>query len=580
MRGGLRKSVGDFLLDAFDGVLGAEPAGEAERRDAFVAANLMAGGIGLALWPLHWALFGLVDFATMLAFLFLWTPLPLGLWVKGGGDLARGEAVSALCLAGFVTFAAIYTGGLASAVLPWLLIVPIEAAISGRRSAVTVSAVTAGGGFFAVSLLTLLGWLPVSRIDPMLSGFAYATSLFAALIVGTLSLRAFQRRQAQEVARARANAMLHRSLTEGAADLITRHAADGTVLYASIAAEEMLNVPARELVGLSPAMMVHIQDLKSVERAFARAAGGETQTVAFRLRRRDGSYVPVEMHAQGSDGDVVAVTRDVSEHTAEVVELSSRRDEADEALRARTRFLASITHELRTPLNAIIGFSDVMRNEIFGPVGHTKYREYADHIRNSGMHLVDLVSDLLDMSKIEAGKFTIERQMCDVRTLAEESVAMVKGAADEAGVELRVDVPERLMLSADARALKQSLINLMSNAVKFTPSEGRVTVAARSDGEDVVIKVVDTGVGIPEKDLARIGKPFEQVEGAMQRLHKGTGLGLSLVKSLTELHGGTMSITSALGDGTTVTLRLPIVAAAAPAADGTLVYPEKFRVRA
>jgi signal transduction histidine kinase len=121
---------------------------------------------------------------------------------------------------------------------------------------------------------------------------------------------------------------------------------------------------------------------------------------------------------------------------------------------------------------------------------------------------------------------------------------------------------------------------LMSNAVKFTPSEGRVTVSARADGGDIVIKVVDTGVGIPEKDLARIGKPFEQVEGAMQRLHKGTGLGLSLVKSLTELHGGTMSITSALGDGTTVTLRLPIVAAAAPAADGTLVYPAKFRVRA
>ena len=576
---GLRRMAGDFLLDAFDGVLGAEAASEGERRRAFVSANLMAGGIGLALWPLHWALFGYVDFATMLAFLFLWMPLPLGLWVRNGGDLARGEAISALCLAGFVTFAAIYTGGLASAALPWLLIVPIEAAISGRRSAVTVSALTAGGGFFVVSLLALFGWLPVSRIDPVLSGFVYATSLFAALIVGTLSLRAFQRRQAQEVARARANEALHRSLTESSADLITRHAADGTVLYASAAAEEMLNVPARELEGLSPAMMVHIQDLKSVERALSRAAGGEIQTVAFRLRRRDGSYVPVEMRAQGADGQSVAVTRDVSEHKAEVVELASRRDEADEALRARTRFLASITHELRTPLNAIIGFSDVMRNEIFGPVGHTKYREYADHIRNSGMHLVDLVSDLLDMSKIEAGKFTIERSNCDVRTLAEESVAMVKGLADEAGVELRVDVPERMMLSADARAIKQSLINLMSNAVKFTPSEGRVMVSARVDGGDVVIKVADTGVGIPEKDLARIGKPFEQVEGALQR-QKGTGLGLSLVKSLTELHGGTMSIASALGDGTTVTLRLPIVAAAAPATDGTLVYPERFRVRA
>jgi two-component system, cell cycle sensor histidine kinase DivJ len=577
----VRSAVANFLLDAFDGVLGAEPASDQERRQAFVSANLMAGAVGVALWPLHWALFGPVDFATGMAFFFLWTPLALGLWVKGGGDLAHGEAGSAFCLGGFVTFAAIYTGGLGSPALPWLLIVPVEAAISGRRSAVTVSALAAGTGFFIVSLLSLFSWLPLSRLDPAFAGFAYAASLFAALIVGTLALRAFQRRQAQDVARARAEAAMHRALTDSASDLITRHTGDGTVLYASPAAEEMLGVRARELVGLSPAMMVHIQDLKTVEQALMRAGFGEPQALSFRLRRRDGSYIPVEMRAQAAGSEIVAVTRDMSERTAEIVELASRRDEADEALRARTRFLASITHELRTPLNAIIGFSDVMRNEIFGPVGHTKYREYADHIRNSGMHLVDLVSDLLDMSKIEAGKFTIERRMCDVKTLADESATMVRGQAEEAGVELVVDVPASLSLSADARAIKQSLINLMSNAIKFTPSEGRVTLSARAEGSDIVINVMDTGVGIPEKDLARIGKPFEQVEGAMQRLHKGTGLGLSLVKSLTELHGGEMSITSALGDGTTVTLRLPIVAAPiAPAAEGTLVYPAKFRARA
>ena len=581
---GLRSSVANFLLDAFDGVLGAEPASEAERRRTFAAANLMAGGLGIALWPMHWALIGPVDFATGVTFFFLWVPLALGLWVATGRELEPAEAASALCLGAFVTFVAAYTGGLASPALPWLLIVPIEAAISARRSSVTVSALAAGTGFFAVSVLALFGWLPASRLDPALAGFVYAASLFAALIVGTLALRAFQRRQAHEVARARANAALHRSLTEASSDLITRHAADGTVLYASAAAEDLLGVPARELEGLSPAMIVHIQDLKPVEAAFAFAVTGEPQTVSFRLRRRDGSYVPVEMRAQGTEyGDVVAVTRDMSEKTAQIVELASRRDEADEALRARTRFLASVTHELRTPLNAIIGFSDVMRNEVFGPVGHTKYREYADHIRSSGMHLADLVSDLLDMSKIEAGKFTIERSVCDVKTLAEESFAMVRPQADEAGVELVLDVADGATLSADARALRQSFVNLLSNAVKFTPSEGRVTLSARADGGDMVITIADTGVGIPEKDLARIGKPFEQVEGAMQRLHKGTGLGLSLVKSLAELHGGTMTITSALGDGTTVTLRLPIATPEtmpAPAADGTLVYPEKFRVRA
>jgi cell cycle sensor histidine kinase DivJ len=156
---------------------------------------------------------------------------------------------------------------------------------------------------------------------------------------------------------------------------------------------------------------------------------------------------------------------------------------------------------------------------------------------------------------------------------------MVKGQADEAGVELALEVPAGVMLSADARALKQSLINLLSNAIKFTPADGRVTLSARALGGDVVVKVTDTGVGIPERDLQRIGKPFEQVEGAMQRSHRGTGLGLSLVKSLTELHGGEMTIESAIGDGTTVTLRIPAVASAAQN-EGTLVYPAKFRARA
>jgi cell cycle sensor histidine kinase DivJ len=515
-----------------------------------------------------------------MTFFFLWAPLFLGLWVSQGGNLAHGQQGSALCLAAFVTFAAAYTGGLGSPVLPWLLLVPVEAALARRRSALTTAALVCGAGFFLVAALTLAGRLPSSRLDPALAGFAYAASLFTALVVATLALRAFQRRHEQDLAKSDANAMSYRALTDNAVDLITCHAPDGTVLYASPAAEEMLGLRAHELRGLSPAMIVHIQDLKQVQHAFMRAAQGWPQTLSFRLRRRDGAYVPVEMRVQQGENGIVAVTRDVSAAKAVVVELAAQRNQADEALKARTRFLASVTHELRTPLNAIIGFSDVMRNEIFGPVGHTKYREYADHIRNSGMHLVDIVSDLLDMSKIEAGKFTIERTHCNVQAIAGECIAMVKGQAAEAGVEVFVDVPAGVSLSADARALRQCFVNLLSNAIKFTPTDGRVTLSARARGDDVVIAVTDTGVGIPERDLARIGKPFEQVEGALQRQHKGTGLGLSLVKALTELHGGTMTIESALGDGTTVTLRIPAVAVEVPQGDGTLVYPAKFRARA
>jgi cell cycle sensor histidine kinase DivJ len=236
---------------------------------------------------------------------------------------------------------------------------------------------------------------------------------------------------------------------------------------------------------------------------------------------------------------------------------------------------------LRTPLNAIIGFSDMMRSEVFGPLGSPRYAEYAELIRNSGMHLVDLISDLLDMSKIEAGKMTIDAKPCELKPLFDECIAMVLPQADKAGIELvQAIAPGTPVLMADRRALKQSLINLLSNAVKFTLSEGRVTLSAHVEGPMMLVRVADTGVGIPEKDLNRIGKPFEQVED-VQRLHKGTGLGLSLVKALAELHGGTMEIQSALGDGTTVTLKLPLKPVeTTPVDEGTLVYPEKFRARA
>ena len=581
---GLRSILANFLLDAFDGVLGAEPAGEAERRQAFVSANLMAGAIGLALWPLHWALIGPVDAVSGIAIFFLMVPLFLAVWVKAfDGDLGKAETGSALCLAAFVSFIALVTGGMTSPALPWLLVAPIEAAVSGKRSSVMTSTLVAGTGFFAIACLTLTGWLPDSRLSAELQGVVYPVSLFAALVVSMFSLRAFQRRHSQEAAQVRAGADMLRGLTDNALDLITRHAPDGTVLYASSAAEDMLGLRARELEGLSPAMIVHIQDLKQVQEAFANASRGEPQSIAFRLRRRDGSYVPVEMRARAADGAVVAVTRDMSAQRAELVELENARDKAEEVSRAKTRFLASVSHELRTPLNAIIGFSDVMRHEVMGPIGTPKYREYAELIRNSGTHLVDLISDLLDMSKIEAGKFTIERRQLDLKPLVDECMAMVQVAANEAGVELASDVPEGLVLMADRRALKQSLINLLSNSIKFTLTEGKVTLRARRNGTDIDIAVADTGVGIPEQDLSRIGKPFEQVEGGLQRAHKGTGLGLSLVKALTELHGGTMQIVSALGDGTTVTMRLPVAAredVPAPAEDGTLVFPERFRARA
>lgn len=570
-----------FLLDAFDGVLGSEGDTRRERQASFVSAHLLAGALGVLAWPLYWFLVGPADLAVTCAFVLLWAPLFIGLAVRQGWPLEDGQAASAFCLCGFVTVVALMTGGVASPVLPWLLVVPVEAAVSGRSKATVRAGVMAVGAFLMLAFVSLLGWVPASPLPEALSGLVAGGSLFAALLVGLLALRAFQRRgEVEAVLHMRREAVLE-SVTMGAPDLVTRHTPHGSVVFSSRSSERLLGIRAEALEGLSPAMFVHIQDLRALELGFQRTLQQGPQHLEVRLRRRDGAYVAVEMHTQAVNGEIVAVSRDVSGRNARIADLVIARDRAEQSADARLRFLAGVAHELRTPLNAIIGFADMMDNEVFGAVGHPKYKEYAAHIRDSGLHLVDLVSDLLDMSKIEAGKFVIERQRVEVRPLLDECVAMVSGTADAAGVKLACLAERGVYVNADRRALKQAVINLLSNAIKFTLSEGTVTVDARPSAGGIVLSVADTGVGIPEADLARIGRPFEQVAGT-RSLHKGTGLGLSLVKALAELHGGRMDIASALGDGTTVTLQIPDTEPARPvvAAEDTIVFPERFRARA
>jgi cell cycle sensor histidine kinase DivJ len=570
-----------LLADAFAGVFGNERPSLSDRRAAFAAAHLLAGCVGLVLWLGYWMLTGgaPTDAATGAAF--VWLLMPWLLWAAVDMfdvELSLAETGSAFCLSGLVIYVAAFTGGLASPVLPWLLVAPMEAAVPGRRAPMLIAAAISAAGFLVLAAIAVVGAMPVSRLTPEMAPVVSAVAMMAALCAITLSARAVQRRQAQDQASLRDSAALHQLLTDHASDLITRHSENGTIAFASPASVNLMGAVPDELTGLSPAMFVHIQDLAAVQEAISLAARGEPQSIQFRLRHKDGTYLVVEMRCQPVDGGIIAVTRDISAIKSTEVDLRSARDEAESASRAKSRFLANMSHELRTPLNAIIGFSDIMRQEILGPMGNDKYREYAGLIRDSGQHLVDLISDLLDMSKIEAGKFVIDAKPFELGALIEECLSMVRVTADSAGVILTRDLAEELpQLIADRRALKQSLINLLSNAIKFTPAEGRVTVAAHNEGDALVLQVKDTGVGIPEKDLAHIGRPFEQVEGELQRVHKGTGLGLSLVKALAELHGGAMRIDSAVGDGTTVSLRLPLTAGAS---SSDVVYPERFRAGA
>jgi two-component system cell cycle sensor histidine kinase PleC len=236
---------------------------------------------------------------------------------------------------------------------------------------------------------------------------------------------------------------------------------------------------------------------------------------------------------------------------------------AEGANKAKSEFLANMSHELRTPLNAINGFSEIMVGEMFGALGDQRYKGYAQDILSSGQHLLALINDILDMSKIEAGKMTLKFEPLALEDVAEDAVRLVRNRAEAAGLALTIDFPHHLPeVEADYRAVKQVLLNLLSNAIKFTPRGGRVTVRAegRKDplGERIRVSVQDTGIGIAEDDLARLARPFEQVENQHSKTTQGTGLGLALTKSLVEMHGGALEMQSAPGDGTMVSFSLPI----------------------
>jgi len=344
--------------------------------------------------------------------------------------------------------------------------------------------------------------------------------------------------------------------------------ASGAALAAYGAAPAALPVDPLFEEGLVAA--VHAPDRPAVLAALAKAAAGSEAQVRFAPRLALDRRILLVLRRQemkaGEPARLIAVALDATLQHAREAELDAARAEAEAQNAGKSRFLAHMSHELRTPLNAVIGFSDIMRQRLFGPVPD-RYAEYAESIHTAGRHLLALINDVLDVSRIEADRYELSIERFDVREAVSAALALVRVQADDKGVELAAVLsPEALTVAADRRAVKQMLLNLLSNAVKFTPSGGSVTVTAEALGPTLELMVADTGVGVAPEDLARLGRPFEQAGGAEQRA-QGTGLGLSLVRSLAELHQGTMAIDSTPGEGTAVTVRLPVVVAR-PAADG------------
>ncbi len=295
-------------------------------------------------------------------------------------------------------------------------------------------------------------------------------------------------------------------------------------------------------------------------------------------RTKDGGYVSVgtditrikEHEQKLVENDlrlratVIDLKRSQSELERQAIELadlaekySREKTRAEEANQTKSKFLANMSHELRTPLNAIIGFSEIMESGMFGELGSEKYREYCHDILTSGHYLLEVINDILDMSKIEAGRMKLDMEELDLSKTLAESLRVVSGRADDKNLDLDAKIDGAISIVADRRATKQIIVNLLSNAVKFTPDGGKVIVRSREVADSVVLLIADTGIGIAPQSLRRLGRPFEQVESQLTKTYHGSGLGLAIARSLANLHGGSMRLRSRLGSGTVVRVSLP-----------------------
>ena len=338
----------------------------------------------------------------------------------------------------------------------------------------------------------------------------------------------------------------------------------------SPAVEQILGRKPEEFIGRPvDESMIHPDDFPRVRDAFIECAvDGRQVQFDCRFLHSNGSYIwlettmsPVRNETGKRTTEIIGVSRHIGERKRHEMELMDARERAEAANRTKSRFLANMSHELRTPLNAIIGFSEILRMQMFGQLGHARYLEYAQLINESGALLLDLISDILDMSKIEAGKYELHPEPVDLRNLMESSLRLVRGRAEENGIGLALSMADDMAVDeivADERALKQIMLNLLSNSIKFTPSGGKVSVNVVEAENGICIAVSDNGRGIPADQIARLGRPFEQVATDAALSKQGTGLGLALVRSLAELHGGAISIESELEKGTVVAVRLPL----------------------
>jgi cell cycle sensor histidine kinase DivJ len=545
------------------------------RHRAFMAPRLLGSLAAFAAFPVYLAMRGAPTALEVGAFAWLIAPILLSWFLSRTGRYESAHVLSSLALAGLVMMVAAPTGGIESFAAVWLVAVPLEASLSASRRVVVFASALALSCAVALIAMGTLGVLPEAGTSArgvfMAFGITSATLYAAALAFGAESLAR------TGTALLNSEEDRYRLLARNMSDVISRHRRNGAVQFISPAAESLLGTPTSRLLGHGLFDRVHVADRPAYLTALSDAArGGAARSVEFRVRReaphgRSGpaDFIWVEMRCrpleqaaetpQLAESEVVAVMRDVTDRKVQEQALDSARTAAEQADASKSRFLATMSHELRTPLNAIIGFSEMIAQEDVLMIDAIRRKEYAQLINDSGQHLLSVVNGILDMSKMESGNFEISPEPFAPRVALLNCCNLLALKAKENGIDLVTRAPEDLPdMTGDPRAFKQIVLNLVSNAIKFTERGGMVTVSAGVEGPRLVLRVADNGVGIAAEDLKRIGDPFFQAGKTYQRRHEGTGLGLSIVKSLVALHGGEMTVQSKIDEGTTVAVALPL----------------------